>query len=141
MLWSFDLSCLAAPGWLLDVFGSSTNSSLTILEALGGSRSLQNHDPSALSVSQNPHGAPRGSASHDPSVLFVSGRLRGHDLSCLSVFGGLPGNDEGDWPGFDGPNRWGSGAAESYLVTSRLGTSASYLTRLAPVGAANYDYF
>ena len=58
-----------APAWLLDVFWSSTSSSWRILEALGGSRSLQNQDPSALSV---------------------SGRLTSHDLSCLSVSGGLP---------------------------------------------------
>ena len=57
------------PGWRLDVFGSSTSSSWRILEALGGSRSLQNQDSLALSV---------------------SGRLTSHDLSCLSVFGGLP---------------------------------------------------
>ena len=55
--------------WLLDVFGSSTSSSWRILEALGGFRSLQNQDSSALSV---------------------SGRLTNHDLSCLSVSGGLP---------------------------------------------------
>ena len=58
-----------APAWLLDVFWSSTSSSWRILEALGGSRSLQNQDSSALSV---------------------SGRLTSHDLSCLSVSGGLP---------------------------------------------------
>ena len=57
------------PGWLLDVFGSSTSSCWRILEALGGSRSLQNQDSSAL---------------------FVSGRLTSHDLSCLSVSGGCP---------------------------------------------------
>ena len=57
------------PGWLLDVFGSATSSSWRILEALGGSRSLQNLDSSALSV---------------------SGRLTSHDLSCLSVSGGVP---------------------------------------------------
>ena len=57
------------PGWLLDVFGSATSSSWRILEAPGGSRS---------------------SPSHDPSDLAVSGRLTSHDLSCLSVFGGLP---------------------------------------------------
>ena len=57
------------PGWLLDVFGSSTSSSWRILEARGGSRSLQNQDSLALSV---------------------SGRLTSHDLSCLSVSGGLP---------------------------------------------------
>ena len=34
------------------MFGSSTSSFWRILEALGGSRSLQNQDPSALSVSQ-----------------------------------------------------------------------------------------
>ena len=61
------------PGWLLDVFGSATSSSWRILEALGGSRSLQNQDSSALSV---------------------SGRLTSHDLSCLSVSGGLPGCSE-----------------------------------------------
>ena len=55
--------------WLLDVFGSSTNSSWRILEVLGGFRSLQNQDSSALSV---------------------FGRLTSHDLSCLSVSGGLP---------------------------------------------------
>ena len=57
------------PGWLLDVFGSATSSSWRILEALGGSRSLQNQDSSALSM---------------------SGRLTSHDLSCLSVSGSLP---------------------------------------------------
>ena len=57
------------PGWLLDVFGSSTSSSWRILEALGGSRSLQNPDSSAL---------------------CVSGRLTSRDLSCLSVSGGPP---------------------------------------------------
>ena len=57
------------PGCLLDVFGSATSSSWRILKALGGSRSLQNPDSSALSV---------------------SGRLTTHDLSCLSVSGGLP---------------------------------------------------
>ena len=57
------------PGWLLDVFGSSTSSSWRILKALRGSRSLQNPDSSALSV---------------------SGRLTSHDLSCLSVSGGFP---------------------------------------------------
>ena len=40
-----------------------------LLEALGGSRSLQNQDSSALSV---------------------SGKLTSHDLSCLSVSGGFP---------------------------------------------------
>ena len=57
------------PGWLLDVFVSATSSSWKILEALGGSRSLQTQDSSALSM---------------------SGRLTSHDLSCLSVSGGLP---------------------------------------------------
>ena len=71
------------------------------------------------------------------------GMLRSHDLSCLSVFGGFPESDEGDWPGFDLPNRGGFGAAERYLVTSILsnkynkyylvtsilGISAGYLTR------------
>ena len=61
------------PGWLLDVFGSSTSSSWRILEALGGFRSSPGHDPSALSV---------------------SGRLTIHDLSCLSVSGGFPGCSE-----------------------------------------------
>ena len=56
------------PGWLLDVFGSSSSSSWRILEALGGSRSFPSHDSSAQSV---------------------SGRLTTHDLSCLSVSGGL----------------------------------------------------
>ena len=56
-------------GWLLDVFGSSTSSSWRILEARGGCRSLQNQDSPALSV---------------------SGKLTSHDLSCLSVSGGLP---------------------------------------------------
>ena len=57
------------PGWFLDVFGSSKSFCWRILEALGGFRSLQNQDSSALSV---------------------SGRLTIHDLSCLSVSGGLP---------------------------------------------------
>ena len=76
MLRSHDLSCLSVsgrvwrpPGWLLDVFGSATSSSWRILEALGGFRSMQNQDSSALSV---------------------SGRLTTHDLSCLSVSGGFP---------------------------------------------------
>ena len=56
-------------GWLLDVFGSSASSSWRILEVLGGFRSLQNQDSSALSV---------------------FGRLTSHDLSCLSVSGGFP---------------------------------------------------
>ena len=47
-----------APAWLLDVFWSSTSSSWRILEALGCSRSLQNQDPSALSVSQKLPGSP-----------------------------------------------------------------------------------
>ena len=64
----------AAPAWRLDVFWSSTSSSWRILEALGGSRSLQNQDSSAL---------------------FVSGRLTSRDLSCLSVFGGCPGCYDG----------------------------------------------
>ena len=34
--------------------------------------------------------APRGSPRHDPSALSVFGRLTSHDLSCLSVSGGLP---------------------------------------------------
>ena len=57
---------------------------------LGSSWSFQNHDPSALSVSRNPHGAPRSPQSHDLTALSVSGRLTSHDLSCLSVSGGLP---------------------------------------------------
>ena len=61
------------PGWLLDVFGSSTSSSWRILEARGGSRSLQNQDSSALSV---------------------SGRLTNHDLSCVSVSGSFPESSE-----------------------------------------------
>ena len=58
-----------SPGWPLDVFGSSTSSSWRILEARGGCRSLQNQDSSALSV---------------------SGKLTSHDLSCVSVSGGVP---------------------------------------------------
>ena len=98
------------PGWLIDVFGSSTSSSWRILEALGSCWSLQNQDPSALSV---------------------SGMLTSHDLSCLSVFGGLPECSEvtiyracrcleasqgamteieRPRPSFDPPNRWGFGA-------------------------------
>ena len=65
-----------------------------LFEALKGSWSFQKHDASALSV---------------------SGRLGSHDLSCLSVFGGLPGCYESDPVSCDGHNRWGSGAAESYL--------------------------
>ena len=34
--------------------------------------------------------APRGSPRHDPLALSVFGRLTSHDLSCLSVSGGLP---------------------------------------------------
>ena len=48
------------------MFGSSTSSCRRILEALGGSRSLQHQDPSAL---------------------FVFGRLTNRDLPCLSVSG------------------------------------------------------
>ena len=108
--------------WLLDMFGSATSSSWRILEALGGSRSLQNQDSSALSV---------------------SGRLTSHDLSCLSVSGSLPecsevticracrcleasqgvtrGSDPASArlrPGFDPPNRWGSGARFSKIFRS-----------------------
>ena len=32
----------------------------------------------------------RGSPRHDPSALSVFGRLTSHDLSCLSVCGGVP---------------------------------------------------
>ena len=64
-----------------------------LLKALGCSWSFQKHDASALSV---------------------SGRLGSRDLSCLSVFGSLPGGHEGDRTSCEGPNRWGSGAAESY---------------------------
>ena len=51
------------------MFGSSTSSCWRILEALGGSRSLQNQDS---------------------LIRSVSWRLTSHDLSCLSVFGGFP---------------------------------------------------
>ena len=56
------------PGWFLDVFGNSTKSSWRTLEALGCYRSLQNQNSSTRSA---------------------SGRLTSHDLSCLSVSGGL----------------------------------------------------
>ena len=100
------------PGWLLDVFGSATSSSWRILEALGGSRSLQNQDSSALSVSQKLPGSPSKhpksrsigpvgvwEAHNSRSVVPVGvwrlpGMLRSHDLSCLSVFGDLPGGYE-----------------------------------------------
>ena len=110
------------PGWLLDMLGSATNSSWSILEALGGSRSLQNQDSLALSV---------------------SGRLTSHDLSCLSVSGSLPECSEVTIcracrcleasqgatapseppstqlrPSFDPPNRCGFGARPSKIFRS-----------------------
>ena len=162
------------------MFGSSTSSCWRILEALGGSRSLQNqdslirlvslrltsHDLSCLSVfgdfpecseitiyracrcleasrmassrvrelhkllledlggswglselAKSRFIGPVGvwEAHKSRSVVPVSvwrppRMLRSHDLSCLSVFGGLPGCYEGDWRGFGGPNRMGFGA-------------------------------
>ena len=107
------------PGWLLDMFGSSTSSSWRILEVLGGSRSLQDHDPSALSVSQKLPGspskhprsrsigpvgvwdAPKSRSIVPGSVWRPPGVLRTHDLSCLRVFGGLPGCDGSDRPSFE----------------------------------------
>ena len=95
-----------APAWLLDVFWSSTSSSWRILEALGGSRSLQNQSSSALSVWE-----PHKSRSVMPvGVWRRPGMVRSHDVSCLAVFGGLPGCYEGDRPSYDPPNRWGFGA-------------------------------
>ena len=107
---------------VLDVIGSATSSSWRILEALGGSRSLQNQDSSALSV---------------------SGRLTSHDLSCLSVSGGFPECSEVSIcracrcleasqggtrqiglastrlrPSFGPPNRWGFGARPSKIFRS-----------------------
>ena len=63
-----------------------------LLEALGGAWSSQKHDASALSV---------------------PGRLGSHDLSCLSVFGGLP--------GCSGTDRLSFGGASTDLIVGGLG--------------------
>ena len=62
--------------------------------AVGCCWRFENHNPSALSVSQELPWSPSSTPSHDPSALSVSGRLRSHDLSCLSMLGGLPGCSE-----------------------------------------------
>ena len=105
LLRSHDPSCVSVFGGFS---GSSATSSWRVLEALGGSRTLQHQGSSALSVSSNLSGGPSKfpksrsiglvgvwEAHNSRSVVPVGvwrlpGMLRSHDLSCLSVFGGLP---------------------------------------------------
>ena len=60
--------------------------------------------------------------------------LRSHDLSCLSVFGGLPGCYGGDRPGFDGASTdlidGGLGPPKDLKILRSLESlEADYLTR------------
>ena len=50
---------------------------------LGGSWSLQNHNSSALSVSQSPQEAPRSTPIHDPSALSTFQSLSSQHPSAL----------------------------------------------------------
>ena len=78
------LTCSGAPQ-------APLGGSWRLLEALGACK-ITIHRPCRCPRSFQ--GAPRGTPSHDPSALSASGRLRSHDLSCLAVFGGLPGCSE-----------------------------------------------
>ena len=53
---------------------------------VGGSWSLQNHNSSALSVSQSPQEAPRSTPIHDPSALSTFQSLSSHHPSALPRF-------------------------------------------------------
>ena len=82
------------PGWLLDVFGSSTSSSWRNLEARGGCRSF----PVGVWEAHN-------SRFVVPvSVLKPARELR---VTLIRLR-----------PGFDGPIRWGSGARPSKIFKS-----------------------
>ena len=57
------------------------------------------------------------------------GMLWSHDLSCLSVLGGLPWGYEGFRTTFGPPNRWGFGARPSKIFRSSDVQKAPSLTR------------
>ena len=125
--------------------GSATSSFARTLEALGGSRSLQNQDSSALSV---------------------SGRLTNHDLSSLSVFGSFPEGSEvtiyracrcleasqratepfgrrttGVRPSYDPPNCCGSGARLSKILRSLECLGGCLSDTPCSLRAANYYHY
>ena len=112
-----------------------------LLEDLGGSSRLSELAKSRFIGPVGVWEAHKSRSVVPVGVWRPPGMLRSHDLSCLSVFGGLPGSygtlrRTNDWP-----SRWGVGARHSKIFRSLECLEGSLSDTPCSLRAAYYYYY